>query len=163
MRWCIRCGSWSVALIIAWLMAMIALLVAALLPKRSLAQVFILAATALLAVGTARMLAVPVFLTLFLMGVILSFADRQKTLSYTHLPEGHWLLAIILFVVVGASLPWPDFTWLIGLQAIGLLGVRALAKIAALAWAGGGLSGAKRLHGRHRHPALVGDRRVHGL
>ncbi|HOG02533.1 MAG TPA: cation:proton antiporter [Accumulibacter sp.] len=132
-------------LIIAWLMARIALLVAALLPKRSLAQVFILVATALLAVGTARMLAVPVFLTLFLMGVILSCTDRQKTLSYTHLPEGHWLLAIILFVVVGASLPWPDFTWLIGLQAIGLLGVRVLAKIAALAWAGGGLTGAKRV------------------
>ena len=133
------------ALIIAWLMARLALLVAALLPKRSLAQVFILVATALLAVGTARMLAVPVFLTLFLMGVILSFSDQRRTLSYTDLPEGHWLLAIILFVVVGASLPWQDFTWLVGLQAIGLLIVRALAKVAALVWAGGGLSVAKRV------------------
>lgn len=132
-------------LIIAWLMARLALLVASVLPKRSLAQVFILVATALFAVGTARMLAVPVFLTLFLMGAILSSSDQQRTLSYTNLPEGHWLLAIILFVVVGASLPWQDFTWLIGMQAIGLLIVRALAKVAALAWAGGGLAVAKRV------------------
>ncbi|HNO73314.1 MAG TPA: hypothetical protein PKL18_06315, partial [Accumulibacter sp.] len=54
-------------------------------------------------------------------------------------------LAIILFVVVGASLPWQDFTWLIGLQAVGLLIVRAVAKVAALAWAGGGLGVAKRV------------------
>ncbi|KFB66506.1 cation:proton antiporter [Candidatus Accumulibacter vicinus] len=134
------------SVMIAWLMALLARLVAALLRKRSLAQVFILVATALLAVGTARMLAVPVFLTLFLMGVILSFSDQERTLSYTNLPEGHWLLAIILFVVVGASLPWQDFTWLIGLQAIGLLIVRAVAKVAALAWAGGGgLGVAKRV------------------
>ena len=126
-------------------MALLALLIAALLPKRSLAQVFILVASALLAVGTARMLAVPVFLTLFLMGVTLSFSDQRRTLSYTNLPEGHWLLAIILFVVVGASLPWSDFTWLIGLQAIGMLIVRALAKVAALVWAGGGLSVTKRV------------------
>ncbi|HNO73315.1 MAG TPA: cation:proton antiporter, partial [Accumulibacter sp.] len=97
------------SVMIAWLMALLARLVAALLRKRSLAQVFILVATALLAVGTARMLAVPVFLTLFLMGVILSFSDQERTLSYTNLPEGHWFLAIILFVVVGASLPWQDF------------------------------------------------------
>lgn len=134
------------SVMIAWLMALLARLVAALLRKRSLAQVFILVATALLAVGTARMLAVPVFLTLFLMGVILSFSDQERTLSYTNLPEGHWFLAIILFVVVGASLPWQDFTWLIGLQAIGLLIVRAVAKVAALAWAGGGgLGVAKRV------------------
>ncbi|SBT05135.1 Sodium/proton antiporter, CPA1 family [Candidatus Accumulibacter aalborgensis] len=133
------------ASIIGWLMARLALLIAALLPKRSLAQVFILVASALLAVGTARMLAVPVFLTLFLMGVTLSFSDQRRTLSYTNLPEGHWLLAIILFVVVGASLPWSDFTWLIGLQAIGMLIVRALAKVAALVWAGGGLSVTKRV------------------
>ena len=60
--------------------------------------------------GLARMLAVPVFLTLFLMGVVLAFTDRKKSLSYTELPDGHWLLAIILFVVVGASLPWQDLT-----------------------------------------------------
>lgn len=133
------------AFLVAWLIARLALLVAALLPKRSLAQVFILVATALLAVGVARMLAVPVFLTLFVMGAMLAFRDEQRTLSYTTLPDGHWLLAIILFVVVGASLPWHDFTWLTGLQALGLLLVRALAKVAALAWAGGGLPLAKRI------------------
>ena len=91
------------------------------------------------------MLAVPVFLTLFLMGAVLAFSDRHKSLSYTNLPEGHWLLAIILFVVVGASLPWQDFTWRIAAQALGLLAVRALAKIAAQAWSGGSLPLAKRL------------------
>ena len=133
------------AFLVAWLMARLALLVARLLPKRSLAQVFTLVATALLAVGIARMLAVPVFLTLFLMGAMLAFSDAQRTLSYTTLPDGHWLLAIILFVVVGASLPWHDFTWLAGIQALGLLLVRALAKVAALAWAGGSLPLAKRV------------------
>lgn len=133
------------ALLLAGLIARLALLVAALLPKRSLAQVFILVATALLAVGIARMLALPVFLTLFLMGAILALRDEHRTLSYTTLPDGHWLLAIILFVVVGAALPWHEFTWLTALQALGLLLVRALAKVAALAWAGGGLPLAKRL------------------
>jgi hypothetical protein len=33
-------------------------------------------------------------------------------------------------VIVGASLPWQDFTWMTGLQAIGLLLVRAAAKAA---------------------------------
>lgn len=94
------------ACLIGWLISRLALLIAGLLPKRSLAQVFVLVAMALLAVGVARMLAVPVFLTLFLMGVILSLRDEAKILSYTSLPEGHWMLAIILFVVVGASLPW---------------------------------------------------------
>ena len=98
------------------------ILVAGLLPKKSLAQVFIMVACALLAVGVARMLAVPVFLTLFLMGAVLAFTDRKKSLSYTELPDGHWLLAIILFVVVGASLPWHDLTGLAALQALGLLG-----------------------------------------
>ncbi len=133
------------ALMIAWLMAIVALSVASLLPKRSLAQVFILVATALLAVGVARMVAVPVFLTLFLMGAVLALRDKGRTLSYTSLPDGHWLLAIVLFVVVGASLPWQDFTWLTGIQALGLLTVRAMAKIAALAWAGGSLPLAKRV------------------
>ena len=133
------------ALLIAWLIARLALLVANLLPKKSLAQVFTLVATALLAVGVARMLAVPVFLTLFMMGAMLALIDTNKSLSYTNLPDGHWLLAIILFVVVGASLPWQDFTWLIAAQAVGLLVVRALAKIAAQAWSGGCLPLAKRL------------------
>lgn len=133
------------ALLIAWVISYLALIVAGLLPKRSLAQVFILVATALLAVGIARMLAVPVFLTLFLMGAMLAFRDEKKTLSYTNLPDGHWLLAIILFVVVGASLPWQDFTWLTGIQALGLLLVRAIAKVAALVWAGGSLPLARRL------------------
>lgn len=133
------------ALLIAWLIAQLALVVARLLPKRSLAQVFILVATALLAVGVARMVAVPVFLTLFLMGAMLALRDKDRTLSYTSLPDGHWLLAIVLFVVVGASLPWQEFTWLAGVQAVGLLGVRALAKVAALAWSGGSLPMAKRI------------------
>lgn len=125
--------------------ARLALTVARRLPKGSLSQVFVLVASALLAVGIARMLAVPVFLTLFLMGTLLSTLDWRQTLRYTSLPEGHWLLAIVLFVVVGASLPWRDFTWLIGLQALGLLAVRALAKLAALALAGGSLGWRKRL------------------
>ncbi len=133
------------ACLIGWLISRLALLIAGLLPKRSLAQVFVLVAMALLAVGIARMLAVPVFLTLFLMGVILSWRDDAKVLSYTSLPEGHWMLAIILFVVVGASLPWRDFTWVTGLQAVGLLFVRALAKMLSLALSGGSLPLGKRL------------------
>ncbi len=133
------------ACLIGWLISRLALLIAGLLPKRSLAQVFVLVAMALLAVGVARMLAVPVFLTLFLMGVILSLRDEAKVLSYTSLPEGHWMLAIILFVVVGASLPWRDFTWVTGLQAVGLLFVRALAKLLSLALSGGSLPLGKRL------------------
>jgi len=131
--------------LIAWGAARLALGIAGLLPKRSLAQVFVLIASALLAVGIARMLAVPVFLTLFVMGILLASRDRHQTLRYTQLPEGHWLLAIILFVIVGASLPWQDFTWLTGLQALGLLVVRAIAKIGALAWSGGSLPLPKRL------------------
>ena len=133
------------ALFIALLTANLALLVARLLPKRSLAQVFIMVATALLAVGVARMLAVPVFLTLFVMGAVLALHDKERTLSYTTLPDGHWLLAIVLFVVVGASLPWQEFTWLTCFQALGLLAVRALAKVVALVSSGGGLPLAKRI------------------
>lgn len=132
-------------LLIGWLGARTAILIARRLPKGSLAQVFVLVASALLAVGLARMLAVPVFLCLFLMGILLAAGDRQQVLRYTSLPEGHWLLAIILFVIVGASLPWPEFTWLTGLQALGLLVVRAAAKSAALAWSGGSLPLPKRL------------------
>jgi NhaP-type Na+/H+ or K+/H+ antiporter len=131
--------------LIGWLGARLALLIAGRLPKGSLAQVFVLIACALLAVGIARMLAVPVFLTLFLMGVLLAIGDQRQILRYTALPEGHWLLAIILFVIVGASLPWQDFTWLTLAQALGLLAVRAAAKTAALAWSGGSLPLRKRL------------------
>lgn len=131
--------------LVAWGAAQLALGIAGLLPKRSLAQVFVLIASALLAVGVARMLAVPVFLTLFVMGILLASRDRHQTLRYTQLPEGHWLLAIILFVIVGASLPWQDFTWLTGLQALGLLVVRAIAKVGALAWSGGSLPLPKRI------------------
>ena len=133
------------ACLIGWAISRLTLLIAGALPKRSLAQVFVLVAMALLAVGIARMLAVPVFLTLFLMGVILSLRDETKILSYTSLPEGHWMLAIILFVVVGASLPWREFTWVTGLQAVGLLFVRALAKMLSLALSGGSLPLGKRL------------------
>lgn len=133
------------ALLVGGLGTWLALRIASTLPKRSLAQVFVLVACALLAVGIARMLAVPVFLTLFLMGVLLAACDQRQTLRYTDLPEGHWLLAIALFVIVGASLPWQEFTWLAGLQALGLLLVRAAAKTAALAWSGGNLPLPKRL------------------
>ena len=133
------------ALLVGGLGSWLALRIARALPKRSLAQVFVLVACALLAVGIARMLAVPVFLTLFLMGVLLAAFDRRQTLRYTELPDGYWLLAIVLFVIVGASLPWQEFTWLAGLQALGLLLVRAAAKAAALAWSGGSLPLPKRL------------------
>jgi len=138
---------WVIAgsLLIAWLVSRFAIAVARRLAKRSLAQVFVLVASALFAVGVARMLAVPVFLTLFLMGALLAYDDHEKTLHYTALPDGHWLLAIILFVVVGASLPWQELTWLTGVQAIGLLLVRALAKVLALYVAGGELPPKKRL------------------
>ncbi len=133
------------SLLVASLAAHLALTIARLLPKGSLAQVFVLVASALLAVGIARMLAVPVFLTLFVMGVVLAIRDERQSLRYTALPEGHWLLAIILFVVIGASLPWASFTWMTGLQALGLLAVRAVAKMAALALTGGSLPLKKRL------------------
>lgn len=133
------------AALIAWGTARLTLLVAARLPKRSLAQVFVLVAMSLLAVGVARMLTVPVFLTLFVMGALLAFDDRRQTLAYTQLPEAHWLLAIILFVIVGASLPWQEFTWLTALQALGLLLARAGAKMAAAFIGGRDLPHAKRL------------------
>ena len=133
------------AIVISWAGTTIALMVAGILPKGELSQVFVLVATALLAVGVARMLAVPVFLTLFLMGAVMAFRDKNRTLSYTNLPEGHWFLAIILFVVVGASLPWQEFTWVNGFQAIGLLAIRAIAKVAVLSIAGGSLPRQKRI------------------
>ena len=121
------------ATLIAWLAASLALKVAALLAKRSLSQVFVLIASALLAVGVARMVAVPVFLTLFMMGVVLSWRDAQKVLSYTNLPDAHWLLSILLFGVVGAWLPWHDFSLWSGMLAFWLLLVRGLSKCLVVA------------------------------
>lgn len=126
------------ALGLGTLAAGLCLLIARYLPKKSLAQVFVLVAVALLAVGVARMIAVPVFLSLFLMGAALSYLDGKKTLAYTDLPQGHWLLAIVLFVITGATLPWRDFTLLTGLQAIGLLAVRAGAKAVGVLYVGTG-------------------------
>lgn len=134
------------SLVVAILTAGLCLLIGGLLPKKSLAQVFVLVAVALLAVGIARMIAVPVFLCLFLMGAAIAFFDRGKILAYTELPQGHWLLAIVLFVITGASLPWRDFTLIAGLQAIGLLVVRAAAKLAGVFYGGGAdLERSKRL------------------
>lgn len=124
------------ALIVGSLAAALALLVARWLPKGSLRQVFVLVAVALLAVGVARMIAVPVFLSLFLMGVAVAFFDRGSALAYTELPQAHWLLAVILFVIVGATLPWQDFTLLVLVQALGLLVVRAAAKMLSIAYIG---------------------------
>ena len=112
------------------------LLIARHLPRGSLAQVFVLVAVALLAVGVARMIAVPVFLSLFLMGAALAHIDRERTLAYTSLPQGHWLLAIVLFVITGATLPWHEFGLLTGIQALGLLAVRAVAKTASIRYVG---------------------------
>lgn len=119
------------SLVVAMLAARLALGIARLLPKSSLAQVFVLIACALLAVGVAHMVAAPVYLTLFMMGVALAVNDQRQSLRYAALPEGHWLLSIILFIVVGASLPWSEFTWATAAQALGLLAARAAAKLAA--------------------------------
>jgi NhaP-type Na+/H+ or K+/H+ antiporter len=149
------------ALLVAWGLALAGAAHCPPCRKRSLAQVFVLIACALLAVGIARMLAVPVFLTLFLMGILLA-SRPQQTLRYTNVPEGHWLLAIVLFVIVGASCPgrtspgWPDCRrsaccWCARRQSrgAGLVGRQpALAQAPA---------------GRHGHPATVGHGRIHGL
>ena len=140
------CGSAGLGLACARL----ALAIAARQAKGSASQVFILVAVALLAVGVARMLAVPVFLSLFMMGAALNLADRGKVLAYTRLPEGHWTLAIVLFVVTGAMLPLDKLDWLTGLQAIGLILVRGLAKLAGVV-----------LTGRHDLPAA--KRRLVGI
>ncbi len=126
------CGSAGIGLACARL----ALAIAARQAKGSAAQVFILVAVALLAIGVARMLAVPVFLSLFMMGAALNLADQTKVLAYTRLPEGHWTLAIVLFVVTGAMLPLDKLSWLTGLQAIGLIVVRGLAKFAGVVLTG---------------------------
>ena len=125
------------------------------LAKRSLAQVFVLVACALLAVGIARMLAVPVFLTLFLMGVLPSrlrpaadpalYRVARRPLAARHRAFRHRRRA---------SLPWQEFTWLAGLQALGLLLVRAAAK-AAGRWPGPAAAcPCQAAAGRHGHPAL---------
>lgn len=117
---------------IGMLCARLALILAGRQAKGSVAQVFILVAVALLAIGVARMLAVPVFLCLFMMGAALNLADRDKVLAYTGLPQGHWILAIVLFVVTGAMLPLDELGWVTGLQALGLILVRGLAKFAGV-------------------------------
>lgn len=114
--------------LIALLCARLALGLAARLEKGGADQVFVLVAAALLAIGLARMAAVPVFLTLFLMGVAVGQLDRNRVLAYTSLPQGHWILAIVLFVVTGAMLPLGEATGLMLLQAVGLLVVRGFAK-----------------------------------
>ncbi|WP_374491321.1 cation:proton antiporter [Zoogloea sp.] len=116
--------------------ARIALGIARVQQESPVLRVFVLVATALLAIGTARMLAVPVFLSLFMMGVALSLLDKDRLLSYTNLPDGHWILAIVLFVVTGAMLPLQDLSWSSGLLALGLLLVRGAAKFAGVLWAG---------------------------
>lgn len=117
---------------IGMLCARLALVIAARQAKGSVTQVFILVAAALLAIGVARMLGVPVFLCLFMMGAALNMADRNRVLAYTDLPQGHWILAIVLFVVTGAMLPLHDLTPITGLQALGLIIVRSLAKFAGV-------------------------------
>lgn len=122
---------------IGMLCARLALMVAARQAKGSVAQVFILVAVALLGIGVARMLSVPVFLSLFMMGAALNLADRDKVLAYTGLPQGHWILAIVLFVVTGAMLPLDELDWLTASQALGLLLVRGVAKFAGVMASGG--------------------------
>lgn len=114
--------------IIAWLCARLALVVAARQSGGPLTQVFVLVAAALLAIGLARMVAVPVFLCLFLMGIALGSLDRGRVLTYASLPQGHGLLAVVLFVVTGAMLPLSDMTLPAVVQVLGLLLVRGLAK-----------------------------------
>jgi hypothetical protein len=55
------------------------------------------------------------------------------------------MLAVIVFVVAGALLPWREITWLAAAQAFGLLLVRAVAKLSAMILSGGTLPVGKRL------------------
>ena len=127
----ILCGSLLIARVgaqaIMWMTRQVA--------KGSLHQVFLLVGAALMATGAARALGLPVFLTLFLLGICLTAYDRDKTLAYTNLPEGHWPLAVILFVLAGASLPWTEFTLLGLIDAVALLCLRGMAKYVG-AWVG---------------------------
>lgn len=127
------------SLLIAYGSSRLALHIAKGLHKGSLSQMFVLVAFGLLAIGLARMLGCPIFLTLFLMGVVLSGMDEKHVLKYTNLPEAHWIFAIVLFVVTGATLPWSDMTWTVLLQAVGLLIVRAIARFSALWWGRNGM------------------------
>jgi Kef-type K+ transport system membrane component KefB len=127
----ILCGS----LLIARLGAEIILWMTRQVAKGSLNQVFLLVGAALMATGAARVLALPVFLTLFLLGICLTAYDRDNTLAYTNLPEGHWPLAVILFVLAGASLPWAEFTLLGVIDATALICLRGMAKYVG-AWVG---------------------------
>ena len=119
--------------LIAWGTARLTLVVAARLPKRSLAQVFVLVAIALLAVGVARMLAVPVFLTLFVMGALLAFDDAGRRLAYAVAGSALAAFAIILFSSLSAPRCPGKFTWLTALQALGFVARALPAKSAAAA------------------------------
>lgn len=123
------------ALLIAWLGARMILWMTRQVGKGSLHQVFLLVGSALVATGAARVLGLPVFLTLFLLGICLTAGDRQQTLAYTNLPEGHWPLAVILFVLAGVSLPWGDFSLIGVIDATALICLRGMAKFLG-AWVG---------------------------
>ena len=147
---------------IAALLSRLAIGVAHRLPKRSLAQVALLVATALLAVGLSRMLAVPVFLTLFVVGALLALKDRDRALALFRLPEGRGT-GNHLFVAIGASLPWQEVnavTYLPGRRsarhASGLPRLRPL-------WASGGLAMRRRFLCRARCPAAFDHGSDHGL
>jgi hypothetical protein len=90
--WSIRCGSLRRAADRLGERPLALLALPASLPKRRWRRSSSWSRCALLAVGVARMLAVPVFLTLFVMGVLLAFDERQKSLSYTDCPKatGCW-------------------------------------------------------------------------
>jgi len=143
-----RSGDWIDALahplwvaggscLIGALCARLALVVAARQHGGPAARMFVLVAVALLAVGIARMLAVPVFLSLFMMGVVLNVGDRDRRLAYASLPDGLWMLAIVLFVVTGAMLPLGDMTLETVLQGLGLILVRGAAKLLGVVLSGG--------------------------
>ena len=98
------------------------------------------------------------------MGALLAFDDRQRqTLAYTQLPEAHWLLAIILFIIVGASLLAGIHLAFTALQALGLLLDARCGKGAAAFIGGRDLPRTKRLWVGPRHPAAVGNNGIHGL
>ena len=151
------------ALLVGTIGTWLALRIAKTLPKSSLAQVFVLIACALLAVGIARMLAVPVFLTLFLMGVLLASRDRQtdpalhrvarRPLATRHRPFCHRrrFLAMAGFYLAG-----------------GPAGARSAAGACCSQSRGDGLvrrqpALAQTPAGRHGYPATVGHGRIHGL
>lgn len=113
---------------IGMLGARIALLLASKIATGAVVRTFALIATAVFTIGLARTLSVPVFLSLFMMGVSLNLIDRKRVLSYIELPDVHWILAIGLFVITGAMLPLKDLNWLTAQLAFGLIVVRGVAK-----------------------------------